>query len=70
MQPWQSIKTAPKDGTLILGWSEIWSACVIVRWRRSEVLGDGWELHPLQEGAPTIELRHWAQLPPPPRNGA
>ena len=65
MEPWQPIETAPKDGTLILGWSETWSACVIVRWRKSEALGDGWELHPLHEGAPTVELKYWAQLPHP-----
>ena len=67
MEPCRPIETAPRDGTLILGWSEIWSACVVVRWRNSEALGNGWELHPLQEGAPTVNLNYWAPLPPAPK---
>jgi hypothetical protein len=57
---WQHLDTAPKDGTIILGWSDMWNEYHLIRWDKSEGC---W-----CEGSwcftdPPV---HWMPLPAPP----
>jgi len=70
---WQSIETAPKDGTLILAWCvhynaryaktdeerALWAGPVVAHW--TDFNHGGWVWHG-HVGAFT----HWMPLPPPP----
>lgn len=60
-QGWQPIETAPKDGTLILGWDKDFD-CMIVEWSY-----DRWRCSHDGEDMYTPEPTHWMQLPEPPK---
>lgn len=58
---WQIIETAPKDGTVVLAWSDYWMGYEIVHWKPDEnawFAGDtrGFRIPP----------SHWMPLPIPP----
>lgn len=66
-ETWRPIDTAPKDGTLVLLWSEFWAetfGIVIARWQSragwvcAEFITGDWE----EEDQPT----HWHPVPDPP----
>ncbi len=76
---WQPIDTAPKDGTVVLGWSKLLIHVGTYMWRESSYVPEtGWVL--ACEGAVAIEsaddsgyyycdpepLSHWMPLPAPP----
>ena len=69
MGEWRTdLENAPRDGTRILGYSEIFPEQVIVSWRSSGFLGEGWEIYPFSEDwLNTINLTHWQHLPQPPK---
>lgn len=73
---WQSIETAPKDGTRILGWGKgmvVWE----IAWRGVRPPGFpadrwsdewiGWTRVSFQDGPGCIKPTHWLPLPPPPK---
>lgn len=78
---WQSIETAPKDGTDILGYvpkaffdgewnhfeGRFVSARLVLRWIQDGPRG-GWELAPCNRSYynPDFEPTHWQPLPDPP----
>lgn len=61
MSEWQSIETAPKDGTHILAWCDI--GCKIVHW----IDGDGWSDGEVFLAAFDCIPTHWMLLPAPPK---
>lgn len=77
MADWQPIETAPKDGSVVLGWHPLWKFPQAVCWQRpSPLFDDGshfgefdawvfadWLLH---DHAGSIDLTHWMPLPTPP----
>ena len=56
---WQPIETAPKDGTVVLGWCGPEDECRLMHFygRRWECPSGAWDSY-----SPT----HWMPLPPPP----
>lgn len=65
---WQPIETAPKDGTLIVGFFD--KKMAVVSWRR---FGGSsfWELCVCGDQAESSEWfpTHWLSLPAPPKDG-
>ena len=67
---WQPIETAPKDGTLILGWWTIAGSAYaphVVRFVADAPEGPNWFD---DYGAPFSEPTHWMPLPPAPDSSA
>lgn len=68
MAEWQPIKTAPKDGTAILGWSEEMEEVMSIVWVDDR--GGSWRISSCSSmelgswGQPT----HWMPLPAPPKD--
>jgi hypothetical protein len=59
---WQTIESAPKDGTQVLLWREtVYSA----RWLHSEVMGPVWAT---PDGHVIFRATHWMPLPTPPHS--
>lgn len=61
MSDWQPIETAPRDGDLVVVWTEY--GCLMAAWSRARLR---WEA-PEFDGYLTPS--HWLQLPPPPSEG-
>jgi hypothetical protein len=60
MSEWQPIKTAPRDGTLILGiHATVGPFYFLADWRNGQ-----WH-----DDCGTVHLTHWMPLPPPPVSG-
>lgn len=67
---WQPIETAPKDATLIIGWSKEYTNPFIVLWTCLHQWDDpkdvfGW-VEAEGDWSTGIELTHWTHLPKPP----
>lgn len=67
---WQPIETAPKDATLIIGWSKGYANPFIVLWTCLHQWDDpkdvfGW-VEAEGDWSTGIELTHWTHLPKPP----
>ncbi len=60
MSQWETIKTAPKDGTLILAWTVEGDRPCVLAWRTYRWDDDSGDSY--QDYQPT----HWMPLPPPP----
>tara|TARA_Y100000310_G_scaffold345377_1_gene464284 strand:- start:4079 stop:4309 length:231 start_codon:yes stop_codon:yes gene_type:complete len=60
---WQSIETAPKDGTMVLVWWPCWSDHAVVA-AYSPKVGSWWAHEQLADENP--EPTHWMPLPIPP----
>ncbi len=79
MTDWQPIETAPKDGIVILGWSEYMSEPAPIRWGRKSHGRTGWQA--VWDGIQVIAtesdfgteyvdpepITHWQPLPIPPK---
>jgi hypothetical protein len=66
---WESIDTAPKDGSAVLAWHPDWNVPTFVRWvlnhrTKTEFWNDliEWDCYSLEHDPPT----HWLRLPEPP----
>lgn len=67
---WQPIETAPKDATLVIGWSKEYANPFIVLWTCLHQWDDpkdvfGW-VEAEGDWSTGIELTHWTHLPKPP----
>ena len=60
MSKWQPIETAPKDGTVILGFEDMYFPMLWVH-NRWELSGVVW-----CDGSDEVEPTHWMPLPNPP----
>lgn len=56
---WQPIETAPKDGTLIIGWTPVWVQPIVCGCNRR-----GFYVHPDHESY--VVLEKWQPFPQPP----
>lgn len=67
---WKPIDSAPKDGSIILAWSEDMDEVLAIVWAESR--GGSWRL----AGCSSLELgswgqpTHWMPLPAPPDNSS
>ena len=70
MSEWQSIETAPKDGTLFLGYRDS-DGCVREAYRVQRDDCEMWCFggsSGAENIAPWLKPTHWMPLPPPPEN--
>ncbi len=63
---WQPAVTAPRDGTPIMMFHQVWNTPVAVRWRPDVVAGLPWVEVTLTSAWPVESFSHWAPLPEPP----
>lgn len=79
MSEWQSIETAPKDGSCILVWSRTWAgevnrpeedngSCYVAFYTngKSDYHGEWWYVHGGDAHASWVQPTHWMPLPTPP----
>jgi hypothetical protein len=56
IEAWQDIETAPKDGTMVLGWYRGWDNPLVIYWYTG-----------LNRWNTTMQPTHWMPLPDPPK---
>ena len=67
MSEWQSIETAPKDGTYILAWSPFGYGHVVVAFDDKATM-PGWSWRTLNRTSYSLTtFTHWILLPEPPK---
>ena len=79
MSEWQPIETAPKDGTLIMGWG-VWAGEVngpddklcqlVISWKfdgRTDYAGFNWQVEGTDGYAAWMKPTHWKPLSKPPK---
>jgi hypothetical protein len=64
---WQTMETAPKDGTVILGYHRIWKSWKSILWREGEIEGCPWLETGYLTAWPPNAFSHWMPLPTPPK---
>lgn len=69
MSKWKPIKTAPKDGTTIIGWTKDWGEPMLIQWVCIQQWNDpkdvfGWAEE--SDWSTSVTPTHWMPLPKPP----
>lgn len=66
--PWQPGKTAPTDGTEILGYWSASKTYALIFWYENDVeTGEGWWQNSDIDDGPVSGPTHWMLLPNPPK---
>ena len=64
MTDWKPIETAPKDGTVVIGWAAGWRSVQAISLERTNCGGEEW--FNTKDGFTYVEPTHWVDEPTPP----